>query len=249
MPRVSSDLTIADAGEGVPRLLDIIDVPTLSETVDADALVEFEGEPQFDSSADPEVDTQLRLNGDRSFRETPKRRLFVDYRADADAYKHLQPLPGPGESLHGVISGKYALFEMIPALIAHCGPIKDLTIATLSFNKQNAADLLALLDDGHVFNTSLLISYYFKSTSRPIYDLLIPPLRERGHRVLAMRNHAKLLLVRTVAGDHFVVETSANLRSSVNVEAFVMTRDPALYAFHVGWIDELFSTQTDLGGA
>jgi hypothetical protein len=206
----------------------------------------YDDTPTFDET-DTEVNTTLRLIGDRSLVRTPTRRLFHDYRTNPEAYAHLDHLPGRGESLHGVISGKYALFELVPALIERKGKIADLIVATLSFSKANAADLLGLLDDGHVERFSLLISYYFKSTSRPIYDLLVPQLRERGHRVLAMRTHAKIMLARMASGDRYVVETSANLRSSVNIEQFVMTNDPQLYDFHHQWIDNELLHGTELG--
>lgn len=194
--------------------------------------------PKFDAIQDPEVDTAIRLDGDRSFTRRPSRRLFHDYRANPDAYKHLEHMPQLGESLHGVISGKYALFEIIPALIERTGKkIDDLHLATLSFNKQNAADLLNLLDDGQIRRVGLLVSYYFKSTSRPLYDALVPQLRERGQKVLAMRTHAKIILARMEDGSKYVAESSANLRSSVNVEQFVLTQCPDLYDFHHGWIE------------
>jgi hypothetical protein len=118
----------------------------------------------------------------------------------------------------------------------------------LSFNKQNAADILNLFDSGDVAEINLIISYYYKSTSREIYDLLIPPLRERGQKALAIRNHAKLLLAEMDDGTRYTVETSANLRSSVNIEQFAMSRDDELFGFHAAWMDELFRTKKDLGG-
>lgn len=204
--------------------------------------------PAFDRQQDPEVDVNARLDGDRRHVRTPTRRLFIDYRPNPQAYKHLDPLPALGESLHGVISGKYALFELIAALIEKTGQsIEDLTIATLSFSKANAGDLLGMLDAGQVKRVSMLISYYFKSTSRPIYDALIPQLRERGMKVLAMRTHCKILLMKMEGGACYVAESSANLRSSVNVEQFVLTQCPALYAFHHGWIEGELLSGKELG--
>lgn len=207
----------------------------------------YDDVPSFDSKADPEVDTAIRLDGDKRLIRTPSRRLFQDYRSQPDAYAHLNPLPGPGESLHGVISGKFALADLIPALIESAGPIDTLHIATLSFNAQNAKDLLQMLDDGQIGSVGLLISYYYKSTSREIYDLLVPQLRERGHRVLAMRTHAKILLAKMRNGTSYVCESSANLRSSINVEQFVLTNDRPLYDFHRTWIDDLLDHGQELG--
>jgi hypothetical protein len=193
--------------------------------------------PDF-SAEDTEVDPHIRLSADRSIIHTPARRLFVDYRSNPDAYRHIDPLPAEGESLHGIISGKYALWELVPAIIERTGQkIIDLHISTLSFSKQNAADLLALLDDGHIKKVGLLISYFFKAQNAAIYGSLIPPLRERGHKVLAMRTHAKLLLFKMADGTCYTVESSANLRSSVNAELFVLTRGESLYQFHHSWVE------------
>jgi hypothetical protein len=208
---------------------------------------EISDEPTFDPEADPEVDTEIRLADDRRFTRTPSSRLFRDYRSNADAYRHLEPMPKPGESLHGIISGRYALFELIPAIIEHAGAIEDLHIATLSFNKNNAHDLLQLIDDGHIRKMSLLISYYFKSTSLETYMALVPQLKARGMRTVAMRTHIKLILLKMANGTNYVVESSANLRSSVNLEGFVLTNCPELYRFHHDWIEGELLNGKELG--
>ena len=206
----------------------------------------FDDAPSFDRQADPEVDVTARLKTDRAFIRSPSRRLFRDYRADPEAYKHLDPLPGAGETLHGVISGKYALWQLVPALIEKTGmKIADLHIATLSYSQQNAAELLGLVEDGQVKRVTLLVSYFFKSQNRELYDSLVPALLERGHRVLSMRTHCKLLLAKMSRGTRYVVESSANLRSCKNIEQFCLTRCPRLYAFHRQWIEEeLFAPRT-----
>ena len=199
----------------------------------------FDDVPTFDAAADPEVDVHAHLPGDRSFVRTATRRLFRDYRSNPDAFKHLDTLPKAGETLHGVISGKYALWDLVPALIEKTGQsIADLHLATLSYGKQNAAELLGLLDDGRVKRVSLLVSYYFKAQNRGLYDTLVPELLKRGHRVLAMRTHCKLILFRMSRGTRYVVESSANLRSCKNVEQFALTRCPKLYQFHRAWLED-----------
>jgi len=208
----------------------------------------FDDVPAFDPELDREVNTVIGLSADRSMIRTPRRRLFVDYRSNMDAYRHLERLPAEGESLHGVISGKYAQWELVPAIIERTGKkIAELHIATLSYGKANAADLLGLLDDGHIRRVSLLVSYFFKAQNRGLYDLLVPPLRERGHRCLAMRTHAKLLLIKLAGGGSFVCEGSANLRSCKNVEQFVLTRCRRLYKFHRDWLEGELLSRVDEG--
>lgn len=198
----------------------------------------FDDAPSFDPTLDSEVNTVISLSADRSLIRTPRRRLFVDYRANPDAYRHLERLPEEGQSLHGVISGKYAQWELVPAILERTGKkITELHIATLSYGKTNAADLLGLLDDGWINRVSLLVSYFFKAQNRSLYDLLVPPLRERGHRCLAMRTHCKLLLIKLAGGGSYVCEGSANLRSCKNIEQFVLTRCRKLYRFHRDWLE------------
>jgi hypothetical protein len=217
------------------------DPETLAELVDVcgiEGLSEFDDVPSFDGPDNPEVDVSAQLSGDKSFIHRPSRRLFIDYRANPDTLRHLERLPRERETLHGVICGKYALWELVPALIERTRrKIADLHIATLSYGKSNAEDLLGLLDGGQVKRVSLLVSYYFKAQNRHLYDSLVPPLRERGHRVLAMRTHAKILLVKMAGGGSYVVEASANLRSCKNVEQFCLTRDRQLYRFHRDWLE------------
>lgn len=206
----------------------------------------FDDAPAFDPETDSEVDVTAALPADRSMIRRPARRLFIDYRPNPDALRHLEQMPGEGESLHGVICGRYALWELVPALIDRTGQnIDELFIATLSYGANNAADLLALIDDGRIRSVALLVSYYFKAQNRKLYDSLVPGLLERGHRVLAMRTHCKIILAKMADGSCYVVEASANLRSCKNVEQFCLTRDVGLYQFHRQWLDgELLRPRT-----
>jgi hypothetical protein len=194
-----------------------------------------------DTEANPEARPDAQLSADLAHARRPTRRLFVDYRANPDAFRHIQRLPRAGESLHGIISGRYALWDLVPAIIERNGgrPVAELYLCTLSYSKTNAAELLGLLDAGKVKRATLVISTYFLATNKALYDLLVPELLARGQRVIAMRSHCKILLLKTTRDGAYTCESSANLRSSKNVEQFVLTRCPKLYQFHRAWIDEL----------
>jgi hypothetical protein len=177
---------------------------------------------------------------EKTYTRTAAKRLFVDYRADPKAYKQLAELPTKnGQTLHAVISGTYALWQLVPALVERSGDtIDELLIATLSFSKQNAAEILGLIDGGQVKSFGLLVSKYFKCANRHIYDCLVPQLHERKQPACAMRIHCKIILLKMTRGEAYTVESSANLRSSGNVEQFCLTRCPKLHAFHRAWIRE-----------
>src|SRR6185437_1482328 len=129
-----------------------------------------------------EVDTARSLDGDRGYFRTPTTKTFADLRARPEAVRHLERLPADGESFHAIISGRYALWDLVPAILEKIAPqtITDLTIATLSFSKSNAAELLAYLDGKKIESVGLLVSHYFKGTNPDIYATLIPQLWERG---------------------------------------------------------------------
>lgn len=61
-------------------------------------------------------------------------------------------------------------------------------------------------------------------------------LLEKNQRT---RAHAKVICIATLHREHYVLEGSANLRSSDNLEQMLLVNDPATHDFHAAWIDEL----------
>ncbi len=47
----------------------------------------------------------------------------------------LTTMPGPGEALHAIMSGRYDLTDVIEAILERVGAVAHLRIATLSFNR------------------------------------------------------------------------------------------------------------------
>lgn len=173
-------------------------------------------------------------------RKTTKRDQ-LDLIAAENAAEALKPLPGPEESIHAVVNASFHGWSMISAILALARPatIDHLAIATLGFNGQNARDLMAKLDAGLIGSVDFVCSCYFKATGSSEFGMLAQGLRERGHRIAARRSHAKILAMRMSDGRAFVVETSANLRSCVNLEQIALIHSEPLRAFHAGWIGRL----------
>lgn len=193
------------------------------------------------------IENEMRLlphlAGDRQHLAQGTRRDFKDARKCQHASEAIGRLPGPDEALHLVVSGRFALWHMVPATLALSGTrIAELTIATLGFSKQNIAALCDLLDIHRISKCRILASHYFKGTSGSIYQFAEEQFAKRPDRTsfLSVRNHAKLLLMKLIDGRTFTVESSANLRSCKNIETMTVIGDPALYDFHRAWIDELF---------
>ena len=120
-----------------------------------------------------------------------------------------------------------------------------LHIATLGFSRKNIEAMTQLVDAGQIMRVRLLCSHYISSTSKVIYQTAVTSFEARPERMefLSVRTHAKLLLLAFEDGRRITVESSANLRSCKNIEQATIHGDPALYAFHRGWIDDLFGSQ------
>ena len=124
--------------------------------------------------------------------------------------------------------------------------MRELYIATLGFNRDNAAELLRLIDAGQVGQVRFLCSTYYANTDGEVVTWLQGELRARkAGRLLAIRNHAKILLMGLSDGTYLVNESSANLRSCRNIEQFSLSNDADLYAFHKRWMDHVFSGESD----
>ena len=143
-------------------------------------------------------------------------------------------LPEPGEAFHLVTAKRYSLWNVVQAVLQLAEPatINYLGIATLGFSKQNLEELLADLDSSRIGRVDFLFSVYFKSNEKEICQRLAHELTTRGHRVVAMLTHAKVMLLELTDGRQLVVESSANLRSCSSVEQIMFANDTALFAFH-----------------
>lgn len=177
------------------------------------------------------------------------RRAGVRHKADVrdarqakSAAEALGELPGPDEAVHVVISGRYSLWDCVPAILdAGTRTIDMLHVATLGFSRRNVEAMARFLDRGMIRRLRLLCSHYFKGTSPHLYEFAAVELAKRpGAEFLSVRTHAKLLLIEFAGGRVLTLESSANLWSCKNIEQLSVFGSRKLHAFHAAWIDKLF---------
>jgi hypothetical protein len=165
----------------------------------------------------------------------------------------LAVLPGPGETLHALITGRYDLMHLITALVTRLGDVESVRIATLSYNGRNLAEMVALLDSEAVKTLTLLCSAFFRDHNKELWEETLKDFRERGQWAAAARTHAKVVTVATAGGRRLTLEGSANLRTNSNLEQFSLTEDAALHDWSAAWIDDLVTRhegeQSDGAGA
>lgn len=142
-----------------------------------------------------------------------------------------------GDMLHAITCGDFVFCDFILRLIEREGTPRAMTATTLSLSLKNVEKLAALLT-ATPFPFHLVLSHYFKSTSgdilRAIEALMIPI---PTFRLTIGRSHAKVTLL-DYPDRAYVIESSANLRSSRNIEQITAKRCRDLHDFHLTWIEE-----------
>lgn len=142
-----------------------------------------------------------------------------------------------GDRLHAITPGHYVFGDLLMQLADRLRPA-ELTIATLSLSTDNVDALARRLDGGAVGRLRFVISDYFANTNKAIYEHMQHAASSRAWQIATVRTHAKIAIVDPPG---LVIETSANLRSSQNIEQITAIVDPELAAFHGDWIDPLFA--------
>ncbi len=127
----------------------------------------------FPSPADDVQNASVGIESQKLERRATKRQ-YLNQLAVSNAAEHLERLPDPGESFHGVMSGNFHAFAFLPAIIrlAAC-PATEVHIATLGFNRNNTLELFDLLDRGDVQQCGFLFSTYYRSNEPETTDELI----------------------------------------------------------------------------
>lgn len=164
----------------------------------------------------------------------------------------------PEESTHALLSGEFILGDVIDRVREIHGNPRALWIATLSVGMPNVATLEAAGRAG--IAVTLLVSHYFQSAEKELFAALQSALLPiPGFKIIVGRLHTKVLLF-DFEDWPLTLTTSANLRSSNNLEQLDAFAAPPLFFFHRGWMQELveraeagvnpsFAVKINAGGA
>lgn len=214
-------------------------------------------EKAFAQLSNPEADARAKHFKIKSGSYIQRRKDALKRKDKAFARKLIKPANAQAlvdqfpkdssDTLHGIVCGDFVMGDVIPAVSKKWGPIEHLLISTLSLSVNNAEALAGLLRKNSSLQCKLLVSHYFKNTNGEIFtalrELLQKPFAER-FQLAVHRSHAKIILLETA--DHcFSIETSANLRSSNNIEQVVVNNDRGVFDFHAEWIEQLISMPAD----
>lgn len=156
-----------------------------------------------------------------------------------NAVELLHHLPGPGERTHCILRGDFILCDLIPAMLSAYGKCDHVRIATLGLSGANATQLRSLVDSGLIARLTLVVSVYFQQVDKATVWREVSAQLENAARLVVTRSHAKVICLPIVDGPQFIIEGSANLRSSDNLEQVVIFNDAETLDFHAQWMDAL----------
>jgi len=176
------------------------------------------------------------------FESRQRRREFQNWQSVANATEHLDHLPGPGCTLHAIMRGNYSYGDLIPAVLRLAAPttLAYVAITTLGFSVRASSAILRLLDSGQIGTADFVCADFFEKADAEVCHQFRADLAARGSRFTSARCHAKVLLFKTTAGEHYTSESSANIRACRSIEQFAFTNDRELFDFHRQWIQGLF---------
>ena len=155
-------------------------------------------------------------------------------------------LPEEGGTTHCILRGDFVLADLIPHLLeTHYCP--HLRIATLGMSAENAQLLARMHKAGKFGKLTLVLSHYFEQVNKSTVYFEVRTALEGIAEFVVMRSHAKVICCPRAldeAGmvrDWLVLEGSANLRSSDNLEQMTIFNEQAVHDFHAEWIDHVLA--------
>ncbi len=216
---------------------------------------DFGGAEEFDFSLD-DVDRAGSDDGIETCRYS--RPKIYDNMLGAVEYEHAIDMAegiefSPGMREFAFVSGNFIFGDLVEALV-DAGKIapKHITIQTLSLSEENIDSLRNLVDMcPYLESIRLILSVYFWGHEHRLGQL-VPYLYEQ----LDLPNiefdcafasiHTKIISVETLRGNHIVIDGSANLRSSRNIEQLRIECDDELFNYIEDFSDKIFKAYSVL---
>ena len=134
-----------------------------------------------------------------------------------------------------IVNGTFIFGDFIEAFIVENQiEVKELTISTLSYSQDNIDSLINLVNANYINKINLIVSdYFFAHERKKLIKYTYDNLADICDLQLASAGtHCKICQFETAGGKHIVIHGSANLRSSGNIEQFVIEDNKDIYDFN-----------------
>lgn len=201
------------------------------------------------------MDDLIRKKGDfNPFRVGKPDSRFIKIRKSPRAkslkYKNVQKLVQDlgfleeGDRCYIVVDGTFYFGDFLEAFVTKYNlHIRNLTLSTLSLNKNNVDSLKNLIEGNYIEEeVHLMISDFFYSHNRRtaipyIYEEL--GIKGDKFQLSIASTHMKLILIEAMDGRKFVFHGSANLISSDNLEQVCLEKNTDVYDFFFDITEQL----------
>lgn len=134
-----------------------------------------------------------------------------------------------------IVSGRFIFSDFIEAFIVENNiNCEEMIISTLSYSQDNIDSLKNLIEGDFVQKLDLIVSDYFYSHERNklIKEAYKSLDVDNKFQLAVAGTHCKTYQFKTEGGKHIVIHGSVNLRSSSNIENFVIEDNKELYDFN-----------------
>lgn len=211
---------------------------------------------EFDLSNFSEIEINIDIDTNQRYcKPAMSRSKNVKYKNAKELAKEIQIKQN--ERYFCIIDGSFIFGDFIEAFIyERAMKVKELTLSTLSMSQENIDSFYNLMKNGYIEKLNIIVSDFFYSHERHnlvkyMYDKL--DINDR-FQLSVCRTHTKICIFETEmnGGRKYVIHGSANLRSSDNIEQFMIEENSELYDFnfdfHKKIIDNFATVKKSLRG-
>lgn len=204
-------------------------------------------EIQFDINLEDFSNIEIDINIENDFNQryckpAMSRSKNVKYKNASELSKEIYIKQN--ERYFCIIDGSFIFGDFIEAFIYdRAMKVKELTLSTLSMSQENIDSFYNLMNLGYIENLNIIISDFFYSHERHnlvkyMYEKL--DIDDR-FQLSVCRTHTKICMFETEmnGGRKYVIHGSANLRSSDNIEQFMIEENSELYDFNKLFHDKI----------
>lgn len=141
-----------------------------------------------------------------------------------------------------VVNGSFIFGDFIEAFLVHNNAqAKRMIINTLSLSYDNILSLKLLMEKNYIRELDIIVSDYFFSHERQ--GLVKQMYRhldiDNRFQLSVARTHMKTCIFETSGGKKIVIHGSSNLRSSDNIEQFMIEENEELFDFNLDFQNKI----------
>lgn len=140
-----------------------------------------------------------------------------------------------------IVNGSFIFGDFIEAFIVENNiNVLEMTISTLSYSQDNLDSLKNLFDADYLQELNIIVSDYFYSHEKnKLIKETYKSFESNNFQLAVAGTHCKICQFKTEGGKHIVIHGSVNLRSSGNIEQFVIEDNKELYNFNKEYQDRI----------